>query len=75
MTKRTSGESHLIGKKAEETLTVTKKKKSPVEDEECDFCFLNYYSDKSMEKKCDRVSYRKCNVWYHKVCFGAKGTR
>jgi len=48
-TKRTaSGESNLIGTRTEETLTVTKK--SPAVDEECDFCFVNYYTAKYMKK-------------------------
>jgi len=46
MTKQTiSDESNLIGTRAEETHWY---KNSPAKDDECEFCFLNYYTVKSI---------------------------
>lgn len=75
MTERTIiGRSNFVGTRTEETIIFTKKKqKSPAKDDEC-FCFLNYYTAKSVEKR-DWVCCQKCNIWYHEICVGAKGKR
>lgn len=47
---------------------------APTKEDECGFCLLNYYSEKSLSKG-DWIRCQLCNVWYHELCVGAKGKK
>jgi hypothetical protein len=72
MTKRTiSVQSNLTGIRRDRRLIVAKK--SPARHEECDRCFLNYYTSNLWEKKVTGCVAR--NVWYHETGVGEKDKR
>lgn len=47
---------------------------SPSKEDECGFCFRNYYSVESVLKG-DWIRCQNCNLWYHEECVGAKGKK